>query len=125
MRPLRRQGGFTLVEVLATLVLMAIVLPVAMHAISVATSVADVARHKAEAAVLAQSKLTELQVTRDWQTAVLSGDFGEDHSGYRWSAELAAWETGTLQQLDLHVTWSSGGREQSVTVTTLVDTEAD
>lgn len=121
----RGRHGFTLVEVLAAAVVMAIIMPVAMHGISVAATVAAVARHKAEAAVLAQSKLAELQVTRDWQTGNLSGGFGEDHPEYRWSADMAAWDTSSLQQLNVHVVWTSGGREQSVTLTTLVDTEAN
>jgi general secretion pathway protein I len=117
--------GFTLVEVLTAAVLMAIIMPVAMHGISVAASVADAAKHKAEASVLAQSKLAELQVTRDWQTGNLSGTFGEDHPEYRWSAEMAAWDVSTLQQLSVHVIWTAGGQEHTVTLTTLVDTEAN
>jgi prepilin-type N-terminal cleavage/methylation domain-containing protein len=120
-----RAKGFTLVEVLAAVVFMAIVIPVAMHGVSLATSVAGSARRNAEAAELAQSKMSELQVTRGWQTGNLSGDFGEDHAEYRWMAELAPWEVGTLQQLHVHVLWNAAGREQQVTVTTLVDTEAN
>jgi len=87
--------------------------------------VAEMAKRKAEAAVLVQSKLHELQATGAWQTGNLSGDCGPDHPEYHWRAELAPWQTTTLQQLDIHVFWTSGGREQSVTVSTLVDTEAD
>ena len=112
-------------EVLAAIVLIAIVLPVAMQGISLAVSLAETARHKAEAAVLVRSKLNELLATSGWQSGNLSGDFGEDHPEYRWSAELAAWQTTTLQQLDIRVFWSSCGQERSVTVSTLVDTEAN
>ena len=117
--------GFTLMEVLAAVVLLAIVIPVAMRGISLAMSVAEVAKHKAEAAVLAHSKLNELQATRGWQSGNLSGEFGPDHPEFRWQAELAGWEAGTLQQLSVQVTWTCGGREQQVSVTTLVDTEAN
>ena len=119
-----RARGLTLVEVLAAMVLLGIVLPVAMHGISLATSVSDAARHKAEAAVLAQSKLSELVATRSWQTSERHGDFGEDHPDYEWSVELSNWDRSTLQQLDVHVLWTSRGQEQAVTVSTLVDTES-
>jgi general secretion pathway protein I len=121
----RHARGFTLMEVLAAVVFLAIVIPVAMQGISLATWVADSARRNAEAAELAQSKLEELQATREWQTGNLSGDFGEAHPEYRWTAELAPWEMGTLQQLHVHVVWSSAGRERQATVTTLVDAEAN
>ena len=125
MKIARRARGFTLVEVLAAIVLTAIVLPVAMEGISLATSVADAARNRTEAAGLARSKLAELQVTRGWQAGNLSGDFGEDFPKYRWRADFAPWNSTTLQQLDVRVTWNAAGREMSVTVSTLVDTEAN
>ncbi|MCY3023879.1 MAG: prepilin-type N-terminal cleavage/methylation domain-containing protein [Planctomycetota bacterium] len=125
MKTARRHRGFTLMEVLAAAVLVAIVMPAAMHGISVAASLANVARHRTEAAALAQSKLGELQATRGWQTGNLSGDFGPEHPEFRWSADLVAWEPGTLQQLDVTVLWNSRGREQRVTLSTLVDAEAN
>ena len=125
MKAAPRPGGFTLMEVLATIVLIAIVLPVVMQGIALAASLANTAKYKAEAAVLVRSKLNELLATREWQSGNLSGDFAPDHPEFRWSVELAAWQTTTLQQLDLHVFWNSRGWEQSVTVSTLVDTEAN
>ena len=53
-RECRRQAAFTLVEVLATLALIAIVLPVAMNGISLATAAAGVAKQQMEAASLAE-----------------------------------------------------------------------
>jgi general secretion pathway protein I len=122
MRGARR--GFTLIEVLAAIVLMAIVLPVAMHAISVATMVGDSAKRRAEAAMLAQSKLNEMIVIKAWKNGALSGQW-EDHPDYRWSAEMRDWDSSALKELDLHVIWTAAGREQNVTLSTLVDTEAN
>ena len=51
----RRQRAFTLVEVLATLVLVAIILPVAMKGISLAAATAGDAKRKMEAAALVQT----------------------------------------------------------------------
>jgi prepilin-type N-terminal cleavage/methylation domain-containing protein len=124
MKGARRPGGFTLMEVLATIVLIGIVLPVAMQGISLAASLAETARHKAEAAVLVRSKFNELLATSEWQNGNLGGDFSPDHPEHSWSAELSAWQTTALQQLDIHVSWNSCGRQQSVTVSTLVDPEA-
>ena len=118
-RPALR-GAFTLVEVLATLALAAIILPVAMRGISLATSLAGQAKRQMEAASLAESKLAELVATGDWQGADLSGDFGPESPGYRWSADVADWESETLRQVAVTVEWTARSARRTVTLTTLV-----
>lgn len=160
-----RKGGFTLVEVLAALLLVAIVLPVTMRGVTYATNAATAARRRNEASGLAQSKLDELLATQDWTSGSLSGDFVADGwPDYSWSAELAQWtpnglqmsnglannsmvgtassagttasaagstsgtstaanassSNNTLQELDLHVTWTDHGMQQTLTLSTLV-----
>ena len=119
--PHRMTRGFTLIEALAAVVFVAIVLPVVMQGFSVATSLGESAKRNAEAATLAHSVLSELAVTKAWQTGTLSGDFGEDHPSYAWKADLQSWDSSTLMQLNVHVLWTSGGREQVVTMSTLVE----
>src|SRR3954453_3932771 len=76
-----RAGGFTLIEVLATLVLLGIALPVAMRGTTIALSAASRAKHTAEASALAESKLTELTtvITSGQLPGAASGDFAPDH----------------------------------------------
>ncbi len=120
----RRRGGFTLVEVMATVLLMAIVLPAVTKAIAASTAVASVVRHRNESAGLAASKLAELTVTGQWQSGNLAGDFGPDWPDYRWQATAAAWANDTqavgLQQLDVTVSWTYRGRPEHVVATGLV-----
>src|ERR1700733_2966996 len=85
----RCHSGFTLIEVLATLLLMAIVLPAIMHGFTLSTSAATTARHRTEAAALAESKLNELVGTNQWQNASQQGDFQPDWPDYTWSATLS------------------------------------
>ncbi|HEV8377776.1 MAG TPA: type II secretion system protein, partial [Tepidisphaeraceae bacterium] len=59
--------GFTLLEVLATLILIGIILPAVMGGISLATAAAGEAKHKVEAVSLAQTKLSELLATTQYQ----------------------------------------------------------
>ena len=117
-----RQRAFTLVEVLATLALVAIILPVAMEGISLATTMAGVAKQKMEAASLAETTLAELLATGAWQNGDLSGDFGPEQPQYHWIAEVRDWEATTLRRMDVHVQWTARGQERSVTLTTLVYT---
>ena len=112
--------AFTLVETLATLTLVAIILPVAMRGISLATSAASLARRQAEAGSLAEAKLNEMIATDAWQTANLSGDFGLDGPDYRWSADVRDWQGATLRQLSVSVTWTARGKPRAVTLSTLV-----
>lgn len=117
--PARR--GFTLVEILATLALVAIILPVAMSGISLALATASESRRATEAAALAQAKMAEIVAYQAWTSASLSGDFLPEQPDYRWTAEFTNWQT-TIKQLDVHVLWMHRGEIRSITLTTLVYT---
>jgi len=119
-----RLGGFTFVELLATLALISIVLPVLMQTISLCTQVAGQSRRQVEAVCLAKTKLTELTAGADWQNGSMRGDFGTDWPGYEWSMTIGNWaQDSTLRQLDLTVTWRSVGRQRKVTLSTLLYAE--
>lgn len=113
-------SAFTIIEVLATLVLTAIVLPAVVAGISLSLATAGYARQRTEAAWLAQSKLAELVAAGELHDSQLSGDFGPDWPAYRWSAQVNQWEDDKLLQLDVSVSWTRRSRERSVTLTTLV-----
>jgi type II secretory pathway pseudopilin PulG len=127
MSPPRRSrrrvlGGraFTIVEVLATLMLAAIVLPAVMHGVLLCLATADHATHQARAASLAQSKLAELVATKELYDAEMAGDFGEDVPEYTWTAQVNEWEDSRLVQVDVAVMWTSRGQERHVSLSTLV-----
>ena len=109
--------AFTLVEVLATLVLLGIVLPVAMKGVSTAMSMSSSAKRTAEAASLAQTKLNEF-IIDPVNNSATSGDFGAEHPGYRWTIETAARNYGVTEVM-IRVTWTERGRERSLLVTTM------
>ncbi len=116
--------GFTLVEVLAAITLMAIVLPTLMYGISLSANLAGTARHRTEATTLAEEKLNELVGSNTWQNGG-GGDFGLDNPGYRWQATTTPWTDPdlteqNLEQVDVTVTWTARRRNQSVTVSTLM-----
>jgi len=108
------------VEILATLTLVAIVLPSVMQGISLSLATAERARRQVQAASLAHGKLSELVATGQLQHAFLSGDFGTDWPDYRWEARLGDWDNPALRQLDVTVSWRQPGGDRGVTMTTLV-----
>jgi hypothetical protein len=113
-----------MVECLFAMLLMAMVLPAVNLGIAGATHSASIARHRAEAAGLAQSQLSSLIASALWNGGNMSGDFGPDWPDYRWTATVANWVNDTqavgLQELDVTVTWPVSGPQQSVTVSSLV-----
>jgi len=116
-----RRRGLTLVEVLATIVMMGIVLPAAMHGISMCTAASVAARHRSEAAALGEAKLTELIATGDWQYGATGGDFGEDWPDYHWTGASGNWQSDpSMTQLEVHITWTSRQDEHEVVLTTLI-----
>ena len=121
----RRFGGFTFIELLATIVLIGIIMPVAMRSIGLCTRLGGQSRRQIEAASLARTKLTELASSQDWQTGEKRGDFGSDWPGYQWTAEVSNWTDSVVNQLDLTVTWQSQGQQHSLILSTLVYPEED
>ena len=114
--------GFTLLEVLATLVLIGIILPSVMHGISLATIAAGEARHKVEAASLGQTKLSEL--IADYQTlnqaGASSGDFS-DYPGYTWTSTIESRDT-NLSQITVRVNWFSRGQQRYIDLASMIYT---
>ncbi len=117
-------GGFTFIELLATVVLIAIIMPVAMNSIGLCTRLGGLSRRQIEAASLAKMKMTDLLVTGDWESGGQHGNFGDDWPGYEWKASVTNWTDATVRQLDLTVLWESIGRQREVTLSTLVYPEA-
>ena len=117
-------GGFTLVEVLATLVLLAIILPIAMRGVSMAMAAASNARRTAEATTLAEAKLNELVADGTWASGSLSGDFAPTQPEYQWACLTATRDYG-LTEVAIRVTWSDRGQVREMIVATLATQTAN
>jgi general secretion pathway protein I len=118
-RRIGRRAGFTLVEVIASLALVAAILPAAMAGVSLAMGLGNAARHRTEAGTLAHGELADAIATEDWTSGDSSGDFGEDWPDYTWELTVDDWEEVGVSQVSVTVTWTARGAEQQVTATTL------
>jgi prepilin-type N-terminal cleavage/methylation domain-containing protein len=113
--------GFTLIEALIAMTLMAIILPIAMQGISIALSLSSDARRKSEAATLARMKLDELVVTTQWNGGQLRGNFGDSWQDYEWEATTNSWNIdGQMTELIVEVSWPWRNSRRSVAMSTLV-----
>jgi general secretion pathway protein I len=115
----RRAGGFTLMEVLAALLLIGLVLPVALDGIGRCVDAGNAAKRRAEAATLAEAKLNEVLVTSAPNLASGSGEFGPDWPGYRWDVQALSTDF-NLYELTVTITWAERGGEKSLRLSTFM-----
>jgi prepilin-type N-terminal cleavage/methylation domain-containing protein len=113
-----RIAGFTLPEVLATLVLLGLLLPIVLRGVTLSMHAAADARHRGEAAVLAESLLYEVAYTG--AAVAPQGDFGPDWPGYTWRLNRTAAGDG-MTEIGVEVAWVARGQTRSVAVATWVD----
>lgn len=87
MSPFRAKG-FTLLEILAAIAILAIVLTALFRLHLQTLSMGADARFYSVAPLLAQKKIAELQVEGLQQIRTDAGDFGDEFPRYRWEAAV-------------------------------------
>jgi len=104
-------SGFTLLEVLIALAIMAIVLVSVYRLHSQTLSMATANRFYTQAPLLAQSKMAQLEASPAGSFSGESGDFGEKFPGYSWSvatedvsSEILGEIASDLKRIDVTVT---------------------
>jgi hypothetical protein len=108
--------------VLAAMLFLAIVIPVAMQGLQIASRAGIAGERKALAARLAENKLNELIVTRQWQSSAQKGTIYESLQSYAWELIAEPWsEDGAMRLLTVQVTVPIQGQDYPVQVSTLVD----
>lgn len=146
-------AAFTLAEVLAALLFMGIVIPVAVEGLQLASRAGQVALRKSQAARVAERILNESIVTTNWNQSSQAGTAYEGTREFRWSLTSIPWTQNltnqvpaetlamgqlvggqppvaatassqtTLSLLAVEVTYSVQNRDYSVRLSTLVDSQ--
>ena len=120
----KSEAGFTLVEVIVALAILALGLSVLLESISGSLRRTATAARMAEAGALAQSLLAEVGTDLAIKPAE---SFGEFPNGYRWhlkmqpygeANEREEWPVGAYQ-ISTEVEWEEGGSRRSYALTTL------
>ncbi len=117
----RAESAFTLAEALAALAFLAIVIPVAVHAVQVASLAGQVADRKLVAARVADRLLNELVVTGQWKQSASSGTVEENARVFRWNLRSESWDRDSLRLLTLQVNYQVQGKDYDVQLSTLMD----
>ncbi len=116
----RRSRGFTLVEILAALLMMAIIIPVAMEGMSIASRAGILGQRKAAAMRVAERLLNELVVEADTRQATASGTLADGDVSYPWTMRTENWSEDALQQMTVTVTFTLQGQSFDVSASTLL-----
>ena len=119
----RLRNAFTLAEVLAALAFMAIVIPVAMQGLSIASRAGAVAERKREAVRVAERLLNETLVTTNGNQSAQSGVVQELDREYRWKLRYDRWTESTMQLLTVEVTFPVQGKDYAVQLSTLAESQ--
>ena len=108
---LLHQKGFTLLEIMIAVAIIAIALTALLGSQSQSVYFANSAKFETMATLLAQSKMSELVLEDSFSLSSNNGDFGDDFPGYAWKATIddivieGIDVSDYLKQIDLVVTW--------------------
>jgi prepilin-type N-terminal cleavage/methylation domain-containing protein len=113
---LRSHRGFTLLEVMVALGIMAIVLVGAYRLQSQTITMSMESRFHTQAPLLARSALTQLEQSKEREMASSQGDFGREFPGYQWRITVAEAPSQVLgpelsrdmKRIDVMVTLNNG-----------------
>ena len=130
----RRLHAFTLAEVMAAMLFLAIVIPVAVEALHVSSLAGEVAARKGAAARIADRILNESLVTTNWTGGGLNGTVSEGALDFNWTLTVQNWpqdstqvltpQNGALvsmQILTAKVDFQAQGKDYWVTLSTLAN----
>jgi hypothetical protein len=128
------RAAFTLAEVLAAMLFLAIVIPVAVEALHVSSLAGEVAVRKGTAARIADRILNESLVLTNWTGNAQNGTISEGGLDYNWSLATQNWPQGPTQMptpqggmriqmqiVSAEVKFPAQGRVYSVTLSTLAN----
>jgi len=115
------RNGFTLAEVLAALLFMAIVIPVALQGLRIANLAGQVAIRKGEATQVAERVLNESMVTTNWNRSGQSGSVGAGAHQFSWLLRNETWIQEPMRLVSVQVTFRVQGKDYDVRLSTLAD----
>jgi hypothetical protein len=123
-RVTRHVAAFTLAEVLAAMLFLAIVIPTAVEALHVSSLAGEVAARKGAAARIADRILNESLVMTNWNNGVQNGTVSEGALDFRWTLSSQAWPQDAMQLLTAQVTFQAQGKDYSVKLSTLANLQS-
>ena len=113
--------AFTLAEVLAALLLMAIIVPVAMQGVQIASRAGILGQRKAVAMRVAERVLNELIATDGLTQSTGSGTVAEGDQSYAWTMQTETWPEDAMNVVTVRVVFNVQGNDYNVSLSSIYD----
>jgi len=99
----KKTGGFTLLEVMIAMSILAVGLVAVFQMQSQSVSLASESRFRTTAAFLAQSKMAEIETASRLENRAQSGDFAPDYPEYGWQLSVMDTQMAGLKRIEVGV----------------------
>ena len=113
---MKKNRGFTLIEVMIAIAIIAIALVVILHSYGLGVSMASESQDFSLATLLAQRKMAEIELEGFPEVGGEDGDFGEEYPGFIWRERLTETPMEDLRKVTLTISWG----EKSLEVITYI-----
>ena len=111
-----KNNGVTLIEVMVAVAILAIAFTAVLKSQAQSVSMVTHARFTTTAAILAQSKMAEMEAADTGNIQAGSGDFGDDFPGYAWKVTVDDTEFDNLRRIAVTVSNALIKSENSYTL---------
>jgi len=108
-------------EVLAALLLMAIIVPVAMQGVQIASRAGILGQRKAVAMRVAERVLNELIATDGLTQSTGSGTVAEGDQSYAWTMQTETWPEDAMNVVTVRVVFNVQGNDYNVSLSSIYD----
>ena len=115
-----RGRGFSLVEMLAAIMIFGIGVMAVLEVITTALRSTTASLGYTQAVFLAQQRLEETALEAPLSPAADAGVFGPAFPNHTWKREIEELEAERLYRVRVDVIWNERGRERQFTLTTLI-----
>lgn len=119
-RTYKKQQGFTLIEIVISLAILAMALPPLMRAFSLATSWRAGSENETTATNLLRYKMSELEIAGYPEETVEDEDEFGEASRFRWASKIQDTGTEGLRMVTITISWQERGSERSMSASTYI-----
>jgi type II secretion system protein I len=113
-------GGFTLLEVIVSLLIVGIVLVTCLRAQNQSIRVYNLSRDMTIATILARQKMGEIEAAGFPELGEEEGDFEDQFPGFIWKKVVSETPFEEARRVDFSIVWKDGIRERRVDVVSYI-----